>query len=178
VRNSGIFERIAAAIPAAGRRFSSAQRTIRETHASESNGRPELRGRIFGIELLESRNRKRWSTSESEKLFVPASTTNYLPKHGLRNLVPTIAFTQTSIARPIDNNGQLKGNLSSCQRATPIFESISTRRHTHLMDDDHFYNGRAPRDRLRNQGFRRAGLPQKHSQNRRHVTWTPPDCRR
>src|SRR6266436_6083345 len=108
--------------------------------------RPEFARSNFGIEFYDLESGKVVYALNSEKLFVPASTTKLLTEGTvLAKLGPDYRF-HTLIYRtgPIDKHGTLKGNLILVASGDPnLSNRIQADGTLAFMDDDHSYNGPA-----------------------------------
>lgn len=108
--------------------------------------RPEFAHSNFGIEFYDLETGKVVYALNSEKLFVPASTTKLLTEGAvLAKLGPDYRF-HTNVYRtgPIDKKGTLKGNLILVASGDPnLSNRIQPDGTLGFMDDDHSYNGPA-----------------------------------
>ncbi len=108
--------------------------------------RPEFVHSNFGIEFYDPDSGKVLYSLNSDKLFVPASTTKLLTEGTLlAKLGPTYRF-HTSIYRtgPIDKHGTLKGDLILVASGDPnLSNRIQPDGTLAFVDEDHSYQGPA-----------------------------------
>src|SRR6266849_5334404 len=109
-------------------------------------GRPEFARANFGIKFVSLETGKVLYSLNSDKLFVPASTTKLLTEGTVLAKLGADYRFHTRIYRtaPIDKNGKLKGDLVLVASGDPnLSNRIRPDGTLAFVDEDHSYNGPA-----------------------------------
>jgi len=108
--------------------------------------RPEYKHANFGIEFYDLASHTIVYAHDSDKLFIPASTTKTLTEGALlANLGKDFRFhTRVFRTGPVDRKGRLKGNLVLVASGDPNLSNRIQPDHTlAFVDEDHSYGGPA-----------------------------------